>query len=61
MFRVAVQADTKEVCWMLDSDELEVRPGAGPDGPLDIQDAIDITESERELPETIDQDSDGNI
>ena len=46
---------------MLDSDELEARPGAGPDGPLDIQDDIGIAESERELPEIIDQDSDGNI
>ena len=49
------------MCWMLDSDELEARPGAGPDGPLDIQDVIGIAESERELPEIIDQDSDGNI
>ena len=46
---------------MIDSDELEARPGAGPDGPLDIQDDIGIAESERELPELIDQDSDGNI
>ena len=46
---------------MLDSDELEARLGAGPDGPLDIQDVIGIAESERELPEIIDQDSDGNI
>ena len=46
---------------MLDSHELEARPGAGPDGSLDIQDDIGIAESERELPEIIDQDSDGNI
>ena len=46
---------------MIDSDELKARPGAGPDGPLDIQDDIGIAESERELPELIDQDSDGNI
>ena len=46
---------------MLDSDELEARPGAGPDGPLDIQDDIGTAESEIELPEIIDQDSDGNI
>ena len=45
----------------MDSDELEARLGAGPDGPLDIQDDIGIAESERELPELIDQDSDGNI
>ena len=48
-FRVRAQADTRKVCWILDSDELEARPGAGPDGPLDIQDAIGVTESEREL------------
>ena len=46
---------------MIDSDELEARPGAGPDGLLDIQDDIDIAESERELPEIINQESDGNI
>ena len=46
---------------MIDSDELEARPGAGPDGPLDVQDDIGIAESERELPEIIDQDLDGNI
>jgi hypothetical protein len=34
-------------CWMLDWDELEVRPGAGPDGTLDMQDDIGIAESER--------------
>ena len=45
----------------MDSDELEARLGAGPDGPLDIQDDIGIAESERELPELMDQDSDGNI
>ena len=45
----------------MDSDELEARPGAGPDELLDIQDDICIAESERELPELIDQDSDGNI
>ena len=45
----------------MDSDELEARPGAGPDGLLDIQDDIGIAESERELPELIDQDSNGNI
>ena len=39
------------------------RAGAGPGGPLDIQDDIGIAESERELPENRrrDQDSDGNI
>ena len=47
--------------WRIDSDELEAWPGAGPDGLLDIQDDIGIAESERELPELIDQDSDGNI
>ena len=46
---------------MQDSDELEARPGAGPDGPLDIQDGISIAESERDMPEIIDQDSDGNV
>ena len=46
---------------MIDSDELEARPGAGPDGLLDIQDDIGIAGSERELPELIYQDSDGNI
>ena len=45
----------------MDSDELEARPGAGPDGLLDIQGDISIAESERELPEIIDQDSDGNV
>ena len=42
--------------WRIDSDELEARPGAGPDGLLDIQDVSGI--AERELPEIIDQDSD---
>ncbi len=51
----------RNVCRMLDSDALDARPGAGPDGPLDIQDDIGIAESERELPKIIDQDSDGNI
>ena len=37
------------------------RAGAGPDGPPDIQDDIGIAESERELSEIIDQNSDGNI
>ena len=60
-FRVGVQADTWDMCWRMDSDELEARLGAGPDGPLDIKDDIGIAESERELPELIDQDSDGNI
>ncbi len=49
------------MCWTLDSNKLEARPGAGPDGLLDIQDASGIAESERELPDIIDQDSDGNI
>ena len=58
---MGVYADTRNVCRMLDSDELEARRGAGPDGPLDVQDDIGIAESERELPEIIDHDSDGNI
>ena len=58
---MGVYADTRNVCRMLDSDKLEARPGAGPDGPLDVQDDIGIAESERELPEIIDQDLDGNI
>ena len=37
------------------------RAGAGPGGTLDIQDDTGIAESEREFPELIDQDSDGNI
>ena len=58
---MGVYADTRNVCRMLDSDELEARRGAGPDGPLDVQDDIGIAECERELPEIIDQDLDGNI
>ncbi len=43
---MGVYADTGNVCRMLDSDELEARPGAGPDGPLEFQDDIGIAESE---------------
>ena len=45
---MGVQADMWNVSWRMDSDELEARPGAGPDGLLDIQDDMGIAERERE-------------
>ena len=54
---------TTERCWTLDSDELEsqLRPGLPVGGPPDIQGPGVMTESEEELTEIIDQDSDGDI
>ena len=52
---------TTERCWTLDSDELESQLRSGPGGLPDIQGPGVMTESEEELTEIIDQDSDGDI
>ena len=52
---------TTERCWTLDSDELESQLRLGQGGHLDIQGPGVMTESEEELTEIIDQDSDGDI